>query len=98
MRVVKNIVEFEWDKGNIDKNWLKHKITDKEVEECFLDENKKIYKDVFHSKTEERFILLGKTENNKLLYTVFTYRGKKIRVISSRATNKKEVRLYEKKA
>ncbi|KKS81100.1 MAG: hypothetical protein UV55_C0021G0001 [Candidatus Gottesmanbacteria bacterium GW2011_GWC1_43_10] len=32
------IVGFEWDKGNIDKNYEKHGITLKEAEEVFLDE------------------------------------------------------------
>ena len=67
-------------------------------EEAFFDERKIIYKDVFHSEKEKRFILLGKSKSKKLLYIVFTHRGKKIRVISSRKTNKKEVCLYEKKA
>lgn len=98
MKTIRKAVEFEWDRGNIDKNWVKHKISNKEAEESFFDKNSIAYKDVFHSKKEERLILLGKTKNGRLLYTVYTLRGKKIRIISSRMTNKKEVRLYEKKA
>jgi len=97
MKTVNAALEFDWDEGNIDKNWMKHKVTNKETEESFADENKKIYKDLFHSGKEERLILLGKTQKKRLLYTVFTYRGKKIRIISSRDINKKEVSLYEKK-
>lgn len=97
MKILDKSIEFEWDKGNLDKNWLKHKVTNKESEESFFDENKIIYKDIFHSNKEERYILLGKTKNYKLLYTVFTIRNKKIRIISSRTTNKKEEKIYEKK-
>lgn len=97
MKVLIKIVEFEWNKGNISKN-IKHKVDDKECEEVFFDKNKIVYKDRLHSKTEDRFILLGKTKNNRLLYLVFTYRRKKIRVISARDINKKEVHIYEKKA
>ncbi|MFV1917421.1 MAG: CopG family antitoxin [Patescibacteria group bacterium] len=68
--------------------------------EAFLDEDKVILKDVLHSKDEERFILLGKTSKGRLLYVVFTMRGEnkeKVRIISARDINKKEVSLYEKK-
>lgn len=97
MKIFDKYIEFEWNKGNIDKNWLKHKVTNKESEESFFDEHKVIYKDMFHSKREKRYILLGKTKNYKLLYTVFTIRKLKIRIISSRKTDKKEEKIYEKK-
>lgn len=91
-------IVFIWDKGNKDKNWIKHQVADKECEEIFFDKNKKIYKDKLHSAKEERFILLGKTKNNRLLYVVLTIRNKKIRIISARDINKKERKLYEKAA
>lgn len=95
---VKDATEFIWDKGNFDKNWIKHNVTNEEAEESFLDKNKVIYKDAFHSTIEERFILLGKTNKERLLYVVFTKRGDKIRVISVRDINKREVQFYEKRA
>lgn len=96
MKVVKQATEFEWDKGNIGKN-LKHNVEDKEVEEVFLDEKRFIFKDKVHSKKEERFRILGKTKKDRLLFVVFTIRSKKVRIISARNINKKEVYLYEKK-
>jgi len=102
MRVNKSVVKFEWDEGNIGKN-KKHNVEDKESEEVFFDGDKVILKDVLHSDKEERFIILGKTKKSRLLYVVFTKRGKKIsevflriRIISARDINKKEVQLYEK--
>ncbi len=95
MQVDKKVLEFEWDKGNIEKN-LKHSVAEKEAEEAFLDEGKVIYKDKLHSEKEERFILLGKTKKIRLLYLVFTKRKNKIRIISARDINKKEVEIYEK--
>jgi len=97
MITIKKPLEFEWDKGNKDKNWLKHRVTNEECEEVFFDKNKKILKDVLHSDKEKRFIVLGKTKKGRLLFVVFTIRNKKIRVISTRDINKKEVILYEKK-
>ncbi len=93
----KKPVEFQWDKGNIEKN-KKHDVKDKEAEESFLDKNKVIYNDKLHSDKEERFVLLGKTKKDRLLYIIFTKRGNKIRIISVRDINKKEVGIYEKAA
>lgn len=70
----KEPAEFIWDKGNQDKNWLKHEVTNREAKEVFFDKKKKIYKDVFHSRNEDRFIILGKTRKIRLLYIVFTIR------------------------
>lgn len=95
MRINKKIFEFQWDKGNIEKN-KKHNVEDKEAEEAFLDDGKVILKDELHSTgLEERFIILGKTKRNRLLYVVFTQRDDKLRIISARDINKKEVYLYE---
>jgi len=87
---------FEWDKGNIDKNLIKHQVSDTECEEIFFDAEKKIKKDPLHSKKEKRYILLGKTKEQRLLFIVFTIRRQKIRIISARDINKKEAKLYEK--
>lgn len=95
MKIEQNITEFEWDKGNINKN-KKHGVEDFESEEVFFDENKVILKDILHSQKEERFILLGRTKKGRILYIVFTERKKKVRIISARSVNKKEVYLYEK--
>jgi uncharacterized DUF497 family protein len=32
------VLSFEWDTGNKQKNWLKHKVTSEEAEEAFDDE------------------------------------------------------------
>ena len=91
----RKLVGFEWNKGNVGKN-KKHNVADKECEESFFDKRKVIFKDVLHSSGEERFILLGKTRKKRLLYIVYTVRDAKIRIISARDINKKEVVLYEK--
>jgi len=87
---------FEWDKGNIDKSYLKHGINQKEAEELFLDENVLFVEDIKHSQKEKRFIAIGKTIQEHILFAAFTIRGKKIRIISVRIANQKERRQYEK--
>lgn len=97
MKIFKEPLEFDWNKGNIGKN-LKHKIKDKEAEEPFFDRKRKVFKDTLHSEREDRYLLIGITKRKRLLYIVFTMRGKKIRIISARDVNQKEVEMYEKKA
>lgn len=97
MRIDVKPVEFEWDKGNKDKN-KKHNVEDRESEEVFSDEGKKTFKDKVHSKNEERFRVVGRTKEGRILFVVFTKRGVKIRIISARDINKKEVFLYEETA
>lgn len=89
--------EFEWDQGNIDKSFEKHGIAPGESEEIFLDENLRVVPDVKYAQTEDRKIALGKTLKGRMLFAVFTLRGRKIRVISARPANRKERRIYEEK-
>lgn len=95
MNVLGKVAEFDWDTGNLE-HIQKHNVNESECEEVFFDEKKVIFKDILHSELEERFILLGKTKKDRLLYIIFTKRGEKIRIISARDINKKEVYLYEK--
>lgn len=85
---------FEWDKWNIDKSYAKHGISPNESEEIFLDEDIKIEKDLKHQQQEKRFIAIGKTTENKILFVIFTIRNDKIRIISVRIANKKEREVY----
>ena len=88
-------VAFFWDKGNERKNLETHDVTQQEVEETFFDPQKKLLQDKFHSGREDRYILLGQTKRQRLLFVVFTIRSRRIRVISARDLNKKERPLYE---
>lgn len=90
------VVGFDWDKGIIDKSWVRHKVSFKECDEVFLNQPLLLNLDKRHSGKETRFQVLGKTNKGRKLFLVFTIRGKKIRVISGRDQNKKERRRYEK--
>jgi len=95
MSVVKTVVEFEWDKANSEKP-KKHGLTPQEAEEAFFDDYKVVFTDWKHSTAEQRITLLGKTKRGRLLNITYTIRVKKIRIITARPTNRKEVPLYEK--
>ena len=94
MKTVGKAFEFEWDKGNINKN-VKHNVEDREAEQVFFDEGKLVIEDEKHSTNEERFMLLGKTKSGGKLSIIYTLRGGKVRIISARDMNKKERRKYE---
>ena len=96
VRALTKFAEFDWDEANI-LHIAKHNVTPEEAEEIFSDKNNVFMEDVNHSIVEKRFLIIGKTRKGRLLYQVFTKRGNKIRVISSRNINRKEVKLYEKK-
>lgn len=89
------IVGFDWDKGNINKNWEKHKIKAEECEQIFFNKPLIITVDEKHSQVEERFYALGRTIENKVLFIAFTIRKNKIRIISARIMNKIEKKIYE---
>ena len=89
-------LSFQWDKGNVNKNLVKHGVSNQEIEEAFSDEAKVIYNDTFHSELEGRYILLGKTKFERFVYIVFAVRNSMVRVISARDLNRKEYKFYEK--
>ena len=89
-----NPVDFEWDQHNAEKNFLKHRVTKSEAEQTFFN----FYlsePDEPHSKAEQRFALLGMSDQKRILSIIFTIRNHKIRIISARSADKKERRLYE---
>jgi len=90
-----NIVGFDWDEDNFYKNLEKHNVFDSEAEQIFFNHPLVVKRDVKHSRMEQRFYALGRTNHNRLLFMAFTIRSDKIRVISAREMTKKEVRVYE---
>jgi len=88
--------KFDWDQGNHQKNFLKHGITNREIESIFDDPHKLVAEDLKHSESEMRYICIGRSEFERILYAAFTIRNGKYRVISCRPANKKNRGQYEK--
>lgn len=91
-----HIIGFDWDDGNINKNWNKHLVSFGEAEEVFFNEPYFTYFDEIHSVSENRYYVLGETNEQRCLFIVFTIRNNKIRIISARDMNKNERHVYEK--
>lgn len=71
-------IAFEWGKGNIDKNLIKHDVTNREAEEVFGNKPLKIFPDLKHLEQEQRFVAYGVTNQNRKLVIVFTLRKENI--------------------
>jgi uncharacterized protein len=85
---------FEWDTGNSEKIWARHRVTPGECEELFFNRPTVVGEDEKHSAREERFYALGQTDAGRLLFVVFTVRSRLIRVISARDMSRKERRIF----
>lgn len=86
---------FDWDEGNVEKNWRKHEVTRWECEEVFFNIPLIVADDILHGDNEERFLALGRTNRNRRLFLAFCIRDDLIRVISARDMTKRERSAYE---
>ncbi len=59
--ILSKCVGFDWDKGNADKNWIRHHVTRNESEQVFFNEPRIIADDTRHSQYEKRWYILGRT-------------------------------------
>ncbi|MDQ3282041.1 MAG: BrnT family toxin [Acidobacteriota bacterium] len=85
---------FDWDDGNIGKNWS-HRVTDWEAEEVFFNVPIIYAPDEVHSATEQRFFALGQSNRGRWLFVSFTVRHRLVRIISTRDMNARERRVYD---
>ena len=95
-KILSNCTSFEWDHGNITKNWDKHDVSTGECEQIFFNKTLIVMRDRKHSKLENRYYALGRTNMNRLLFAVFTVRNEKIRIISARDMAVSEIERYQK--
>src|SRR5262245_30092088 len=88
-------VGFDWDQGNTEKNWAKHRVTPSECEQTFFNQPLVVTDDEKHSQNEARFYALGIADTNRTLFVAFTIRRHLIRVISARDMSVKEREAYK---
>ncbi len=94
MDILSRVEGFDWDKGNIEKNWERHKVSFVECEELFFNRPLVVAEDEIHSSAESRHYALGATNEGRYLFVVFTIRTNKIRVISARDMSRRERRIH----
>ena len=86
--------DFEWDDNKNNKNRIKHKIDFTDAIQVFFDENRITKLDNRQDYGENRYQIIGQS-NERILFVVYTEKhGNTIRVISARKANKKEITAY----
>ena len=88
---------FHWDRGNIDKNLIKHNVENWECEQVFFNRPLLVLDDSRHSVSEKRWSAFGKTDTDRFLVVIFAKRANLIRIISARDMNKRERKYYDEK-
>lgn len=89
-------IRFEWDENKNSSNKVKHGISFEEALTVFYDEDALYIDDPSHSEEEERFIILGVSQNANLLVVCHCYRESEtvVRIISARKATKNESAQY----
>lgn len=89
------MIKFEWDKGKAKSNLQKHKVSFEEVMTIWNDELTVFLHDPSHSDNEPRYMMIGYSSKNNLLFVSFTERNQRIRIISARKATKYERKRHE---
>jgi uncharacterized DUF497 family protein len=90
------MIAFEWNESKSQANLKKHGISFEEAKSVFFDEYAVQFYDDEHSSEEDRFIMLGISNQSRILVVCHCERseGQVIRVISARKATKKESGYY----
>ena len=83
-------LEFEWGAPKAALNKKKHGVTFEEAATVFGDFLAAIFDDEAHSDEEPRKIIIGQSDQDRLLLVSFTERDDGIRIISARRASKRE--------
>jgi len=86
---------FEWDPQKAKSNLKKHGVSFEEASTAFQDILSLTIDDPLHSIDEERVVLIGMSNKNRLLVVVHAEREDNIRIISARKATKEERESYE---
>ena len=89
-------MNYEWNLVKERLNVTKHGVDFEEAKSVFADEFALVLFDEDHSNDEERFLILGTSQKERILLVVHCYReNDTIRIISSRKATKNETKQYK---
>lgn len=91
------MIKFEWDSAKADSNKKKHSVSFEEAQSIFYDEFAVQFFDEQSSNLEDRFLMLGFSDEARLLIVCHCERnqGNTIRIISARKATKIESKYYQ---
>ncbi|MEY2340806.1 BrnT family toxin [Acidithiobacillus sp. IBUN Pt1247-S3] len=88
------VYTFEWDTRKAQSNARKHGVTFDEAKTCFHDPWQMAFYDPDHSGEEDRELLIGHSNQGRLLLVSYTLRGDLVRIISARKATTSEENQY----
>lgn len=83
---------FGWDDEKAALNWQKHHVAFEDAILVFEDENRVEDYDELYSDEEDRWQVIGMV--NEILFVIYTERGERLIIISTREANSRKRRLY----
>jgi len=91
------MIKFEWDTDKASSNKKKHGVSFEEARSVFYDEFAVQFYDEESSESEDRFLMLGFSDEARLLIVCHCERnaGSIIRIISARKATKTEANYYQ---
>jgi uncharacterized protein len=88
-------MRFEWDESKAASNLSKHGVSFEEAKTVFDDPLYVDFYDPAHSDDEDRYLIVGESNQRRLLIVSYTERGSLIRLISAREVTRTEREVYE---
>ena len=88
-------MEFDWDKNKAETNLSKHEVSFDEAKTVFNDPLYIDFYDPDHSDDEDRYIIIGESQQSRLLIVSYTEREHRVRLISAREATRREREYYE---
>ncbi len=88
-------MQFEWDSTKATANLSKHGVSFDEAKTVFDDPLYVDFYDPDHSDGENGYIIIGQSQQGRLLMVSYTERNDTIRIISSREVTATEREAYE---
>ncbi|MDT4896737.1 MAG: uncharacterized protein QOH25_1814 [Acidobacteriota bacterium] len=86
---------FKWDESKAASNRAKHGVSFEEAATVFGDPLSDTFDDPDHSAEERRFIIIGTSEQGRMLVVAHSDDGETVRIISAREPTHSERESYE---
>ena len=89
------LMRFEWNPRKAKSNLTKHRVSFDEAKTVFDDPLYVDFYDPDHSHDEHRYIIVGQSQQGRILIVSYTEREDVIRLISAREVTREEREAYE---
>ena len=88
-------LNFEWNEQKATVNKNKHGVSFEEANTVFGDPLSLTIDDPLHSRSEQRFIIIGRSIRQRTVVVIYVERRNNIRIISARLATSREKKTYE---